>query len=209
MNEFVEIPANTISVSGRKRVYVKGINDVDYQTNPTVNGRQVVCLFYIKWKNMLKRCYDDKTQARQPAYIGATVCEEWLTFSVFKAWMSKQSWEGMELDKDIITPNNKMYSPETCCFVPQTLNTLLTDNGAVRGDYPQGVSFDKSKGKYVARCRRSGKSKFLGRFNTPEAASLAYRKYKANLVSEIAFEQTDERIEHGLMLHAALILKGE
>ena len=34
--------------------------------------------------------------------------------------------EGYSLDKDILVKGNKIYSPETCCFVPQDVNILFT-----------------------------------------------------------------------------------
>ena len=157
---------------------------------------------------MLKRCYCDKYQANSKNYIGTTVCYEWLTFSNFRKWMEAEEWKGLELDKDIVKPGNKQYSPETCCFVPKAMNTLLTDSSAARGDHPQGVCFKKETNRYQAYCNYKGKKKYLGYHSTPEEASLAYRRYKANLVAEIAFEQADERIERGLMLHTDLILRG-
>ena len=209
MSGFMEVKANAGSIGRRKLVFGVGINDANYIIDLPINGKRMACPFYRKWADMLKRCYSDKYQARHPTYIGVTVCEEWLTFSVFKTWMEKQDWEGNELDKDLIIPRNKHYSPKTCCFISRALNALLTDSGAIRGDLPQGVCFYKPTGKYLASCKHNGKSKHLGYYLTPEEASLAYRRFKANLVAEIAFEQEDERIEHGLMLHAALILKGD
>lgn len=38
---------------------------------------------YIKWFSMFVRCYDEKYQERQPAYIGCSVSEEFLNFSKF------------------------------------------------------------------------------------------------------------------------------
>ena len=207
MNDRVNIRANTKSIGRRKMVHGAGLNDSICKISQKINGKKAICQYYRKWADMLNRCYNPKFQERDPTYIGVTVCEEWLTFSRFKSWMETQDWEGMELDKDIIKPGNKMYSPETCCFVPRALNGLLNDRGSARGDCPRGVTFYQSK--YIARCGFNGKNKYLGLFSTPEEASLVYRKFKANLVAEIAFEQVDERIEHGLMLHAGLILKGE
>ena len=209
MIKFIEVKANANSISHRKLVLGVATNDADYITQPTVNGKQGICPYYRRWKNMLKRCYSDKYQAKYQTYIGTTICGEWLTFSVFKAWMEARTWQGLELDKDIIKPGNKHYSADACCFVPKELNLLLNDCGAVRGEYPQGVSFHKQTNKYQANCRYSGKQNYLGCFKTPREASLAYRHYKANLIAEIAFEQADDRIERGLMLHAALILKGD
>ena len=209
MNNFVEVKANAISISRRKLVLGVGINDSDYITDRTINGKRMTCPFYVKWKSMLDRCYSDKHQAKNPTYIGATVADEWLTFSNFKAWMSTKAWKGMELDKDIIKPGNKHYSSDNCCFVTRELNRLLNNNDASRGDCPKGVYFKKETSKYESYCNYNGKRKHLGYHATPEAASLVYRKYKHALVTKIAIEQTDERVEHGLMLHAALILKGD
>ncbi len=207
MSEFIEIKANENSILNRRLVYGFGVNDADYIVQPVINGKQVMCPYYRKWHSMLVRCYSAKLQELRPTYIGATVCKEWLTFSNFKGWMEGQYWEGLDLDKDIIKPRNKVYSPDVCCFVPKKLNTLLGDCEASRGCYPQGI--DLKDGKYRVRCRYNGESKHLGSFKTIEAASLVYRKFKANLVSEIAAKQENKQIERGLMLHAAIILKGD
>ena len=209
MNDSVENKVNKQSISNRRLVYGFGINDADYQIRPIINGKRSTCQIYRKWNSMLSRAYNPSEHARHPTYIGTTLCAEWHLFSNFRKWMIKQDWEGMELDKDIIKPGNKHYSPDNCCFVSKTLNNLLLDCGAARGKYAVGVCFHKVTGKFAAKCGNNGKRQHLGIFDTPEEASLVYRKFKANLVAEIAFEQEDERIEHGLMLHAALILKGD
>ena len=208
MSEFVKIKSNTCSIAKRKLVFDVGVNDAEYIVKPTINGKRVVCPFYTKWKGMLKRCYSGKYQARQPTYIGATVFEEWLIFSNFRSWMEDKNWVGMELDKDIIVPGNKHYSPETCCFVSRAINALLNDHEADRGVCPQGVSFDKCKGKYQTYCRHNGNQKHLGYHSTLEAASMTYRTYKHALIRKIAREQNDPRIMRGLVIHADLILNG-
>lgn len=37
----------------------------------------------------------------------------------------KPHMEGWHLDKDILLKGNKVYSPETCAFVPAKINSLL------------------------------------------------------------------------------------
>lgn len=59
-----------------KLLYGVGINDSDYNTQSYVDGKQIICKYYSTWRDMLKRCYDPKTQARYLTYIGCAVCEE-------------------------------------------------------------------------------------------------------------------------------------
>ena len=181
-----------------------GINDADYAVQPLINGKQVKCPYYETWKHMLLRCYSDKWHDQNPTYKGCSAVKEWLTFSNFKNWMIQQDWQALALDKDIIEPNNKVYGPDTCCFVSKEFNNLLTDCAARRGDWPQGVSFDKRRGKFRARICICGKEKHLGSFFTPEAAYQTYLKYKMDYVLLVAHEQNDSRIKQGLMRHAAI-----
>ncbi len=188
----------------KQLIYGKGINDADYVVKPTINGKQVRCPFYVKWQNMLRRAYDPKYHQRYPTYIGTTVCNEWLYFSNFKSWMAKQDWEGKELDKDILIPDNKHYSPETCVFVSRAVNLLLTDHGAARGKYPQGVTWDKQNKKYQVSIRLYGKRKHLGRFTTVPEAYDAYLSAKIDYVLLIATTQ-EQRVANGLALHTCLM----
>ena len=154
---------------------------------------------------MLSRCHDPKYQKNFPTYIGCSVVDEWLTFTNFKSWMIEQDWEGLQLDKDIISPGNKVYGPETCCFVTHAVNNLLTDSAAARGKSPQGVSFHKKSGKFLAKIKIYGRNKHLGLFTNPEAASAAYIKAKSKHIFNLAQDQSDLRIKSGLIKHAKLI----
>lgn len=129
----------------KKLVRGVGINNADYavqrfETIGCVGGKRKrkkvwVCPYYRAWENMLSRCYSAKYQERQPAYIGCTVSEEWLTFSNFKAWMEKQEWEGKQLSKDLLFEGNKVYSAENCVFVTRAVNNPTTDSKASRGEW--------------------------------------------------------------------------
>lgn len=83
---------------------------------------------YTTWKRILERCYNKKFQEKHPTYKDATVCEDWYNFQNFAEWMDenwKPHMEGWHLDKDILLKGNKVYSPETCAFVPAKINSLL------------------------------------------------------------------------------------
>jgi len=193
----------------KKLVFGFGINDADYMVQPRgPNGKQLKCPFYHIWCKMLERAYSPKLHAKRPTYIGVTVCEEWRSFMAFRAWMMEQDWEGKHLDKDILVPGNKVYSPDTCVFVAQEINTLLTDSAAKRGDWPIGVCWHKRVGKIFAQIMENGKKRHLGYFHSPHEAHLAWRKEKVRLVRKAAEECDDPRIAAGLLRHSVVIESG-
>lgn len=84
---------------------------------------------------MKQRCYSALFHQRRPSYIGCVVCDEWLVFENFYYWVVNQDWKGKHLDKDILIPNNKIYSPDTCVFVSPKLNRLLTQKNQIKDIY--------------------------------------------------------------------------
>lgn len=149
---------------------------------------------YLKWHDMLNRCYNAKFHERQPQYKECTVCEEWLNYSNFKVWYEQNKIAGMalDLDKDILFKGNKVYSPETCCFVPHALNTLFLNNKADRGDYPIGVFYEKDKKRFRAAMSFMGEQIKLGTFDTAEAAFARYKKYKEDFIKDMAEQYRNE-----------------
>lgn len=145
---------------------------------------------YATWANMLARCYSKSYKEKHPTYTGCEVCEEWLNFQNFGKWFDENYYEiedeRMELDKDILYKNNKMYSPKTCIFVPQSINLLFIKRDSERGATPVGVA-PKTNNKYTAQCSYAAeKSKSLGTYNNIDEAFSAYKKYKEKLIKEAA-----------------------
>ena len=139
-------------------IYGVGINDADYIVNPTINNKRVMCPFYMKWNHMMMRCYNKKWQSSHLSYIGCSVVEDWHLFSNFKAWMESQDWEGKHLDKDLKVFGNKVYSPDTCTFIPPFINTCI--NTPLMGKCKQGVTYYRkinSPNKYITKIRKYGK----------------------------------------------------
>lgn len=193
------------SKSLRKPIFGFGINDADYVVGPIVNGKQKWCPFYAVWVRMITRSYDVKTHDRQPTYKNVSVCVEWLSFMNFKSWMESQDWQGKQLDKDVIKPGNKIYSPETCCFISHEINSLLNSYDKNTGLYPPGVHLNKRKNKFMARCRHRNKNTFLGYFSDPDDASSAYVKFKKKIIIKAAASQTNNKIKAGLLMHSELV----
>lgn len=168
--------------TNKKLVHGIGINDNVFPVY--INGSLIIS--YVQWRLMLMRCYSTKFHKRQPTYISCTVCKDWLLFSNFKKWHDNNYIEGYQLDKDILFKGNKIYSPETCCFVPHEINTLFIKNDRDRGTLPIGVYFDKNAKKYRAQISTNQKIKHLGIFSLQEDAFNAYKVAKEKYVSRIA-----------------------
>ena len=164
----------------KKKVFGAGINDVYLSADNLY--------VYQRWTRLLRRCYDPKYTNRFPTYQQCSVCDEWLVFSNFKAWFDDNYIEGYEIDKDIIGGNSKVYSPETCCFVPQEINKLLIKADSRRGQYPIGVSYHKKKNKYRVCLAHKSKILHIGYFNTVEEAFNAYKADKEAYIKAIAKE---------------------
>ena len=190
----------------RKLVQGVGTNDAEYKvTWQDGNGKKVTCPVYNRWVAMLTRAYDKKYQAKYPTYVGATVSEEWLTFSNFRAWLIEQpQWETRQLDKDILVKGNKHYSPQTCLLLPQSINKLLNDSKASKGLYPTGVHYEKQKQKYRANITIDGKAKHLGLFTTANEAEISYLIAKSDYIAESAqpYRHTEPKLYQALIGHA-------
>lgn len=140
------------------------------------------------WRNMLLRCYCKSYTSRHPTYIGCTVCDEWLYFSNFKKWFEKNYIEGNHLDKDLLSPGNgKIYSPETCCFLPRQLNCTFISRIQHLNKIKKGVSMTRY-GKYAAFIHMYGKTKNLGHFDTAQEAHLAYTNAHVGFIKELAIK---------------------
>jgi hypothetical protein len=150
---------------------------------------------YDYWDGIYKRCYNINVHNHHPNYINCSVAEEWHNFQNFGKWFEDNfNFDYMQnwcLDKDILVKGNKIYSPETCCFVPNEINVVLTSSKAKRGELPIGVHRSKS-GKYKSQIKSNGVVKYLGVFDTPEEAFEAYKTAKEIYLKELANKWKDK-----------------
>ena len=136
---------------------------------------------YSTWSSMIKRCYDKKEQEKTPTYKGVTVCEEWHNFQNFAKWFEDNYVEGWRLDKDLLYPDCKTYSPETCCFIPHEINMQFTERTR---RYLTGIS--KVGNSFEVKISINGKIIHLGHFKTIEEASFAYQKARKEYIKTLA-----------------------
>ena len=116
-----------------------------------------------------------------------------LNFQNFGEWFENNYYEidgeTMHLDKDILCKGNKEYASDKMIFVPERINTLFCKSDATRGDCPIGVSYYKASNKYTAKCNIGEDGyKFLGYYDTPHTAFLAYKEFKEQYIKQIADE---------------------
>lgn len=79
---------------------------------------------YTCWHSMIQRSYSKIFHKGNPTYKDCSVCFEWHNFQNFAPWFYENiSIEKNSLDKDIKIKGNRVYSPETCCFVSQKENS--------------------------------------------------------------------------------------
>lgn len=176
---------------------------------PTKTNREFLKEYKL-WRGLLYRC-TEHYWINKPAYINTVCSKNFAYYPFFYEWCHNQTGFGNKdekgrfwhLDKDILVKGNKVYSEDTCCFVPQKINALFTKRGVSRGEYPIGVTWKKSNNKFVANCNNGGgKYAHLGCFQTPEQAFQAYKTFKEALIKEIADEykeQLDSRNYHTLI----------
>lgn len=146
---------------------------------------------YKVWYDMIKRCYDSNFQRNNMTYKNCIVCKEWLNFQNFAKWFEDNYYEiddeQMHLDKDILVKGNKIYSPDTCVFVPQRINVLFIKTDKRRGNLPIGVYHHKRDNKFVSRCSiGKEKRKILGYFDTEIEAFKTYKEFKEFYIKQIA-----------------------
>lgn len=176
--------------SSSRRLYCGfGVVDVDFSTN--INDVTKAAIRH--WHNMIIRCCNPKVQEKYPAYKGCSICEEWKYFSNFLEWFKNtenSTMENYHLEKDILCKGNKVYSPETCCFVPEEINLLLVRGKNGKRKYPIGVTkATKSKNfeASISLKTLNGKNnQYLGTFKTPEEAFNAYKVAKEAYIKEVA-----------------------
>ncbi|UGO47839.1 HNH endonuclease [Bacillus phage vB_BanS_Skywalker] len=188
-----------------KSVYGVGFIGEGHYTVMDKNGNKT-SKQYNAWSSMLERCYHDELKKRHPSYIDCTSVEEWHNFQKFSKWYDENYYEiegqKMHLDKDILNKKNKIYSPKTCVFVPQRINSLFTKREQSRNIFI-GVHYNKGNSKYQAKCSDvDGKQRHIGYYDTPQKAFFAYKSYKEAVIKEVANNYIDripEKLYSALM----------
>ncbi len=163
-------------------------------TATRVNGEKVIFETQMSrtWQGMRHRVHNQAYKDKFPTYEQCT--ENFGGYQNFADWCVMQdgyyrsnvNGKRWALDKDILLFGNKVYSQETCVFVPEYVNNLLVQRGLHRGPYPLGVSKISGRSKkYVARCctldgRTSAKPQ-----TTPELSHKDWQRLKYSHILQV------------------------
>lgn len=140
-----------------KLVQGQGINDMPrgWRIENEWNER-----VYIKWKDMLYRCYNEEFHKTNQTYIGCTVCERWLILSNFvedvpkiTGYDEKRFLNGeLELDKDKKNnTDNKSYTMKYCTWLPKPENHGLAMKGKCHTEETKQKMSEAHKGKQLSK----------------------------------------------------------
>jgi len=136
------------------------------------------------WTNIMNKCFGPLS--KKPAYRGCIICDEWKNHDNFKKWFDKNYYvvdgEKMDLDKDILEPycGVKLYSPETCLFVPSRINSTV--RAGKKGKETGIIEYPNS---FTAYIRNDGERINLGNFPTKEEALAVYKAAKETMVHNL------------------------
>lgn len=172
----------------KRTVYGVGYNSKILGIPASINRKATDA--YITWKGMIQRCYYNQAHKSHPSYINCLVCDEWHDYQNFAKWFSEHYVDKWNLDKDILSKGVKLYSPDTCLFVPRYINNVFIDNNKRRGNYPRGVTFNEKykKTPYRVQFRKYGVSKKYGGYPDQDTAFEVYKKEKKKYIIELANE---------------------
>ena len=189
-----------------KLVHGVGVNDAEQ----LISEGGKVCKAYTLWSGMLLRC-TNVWWIRHPTYSGVACSENFKSYTYFCNWCDKQiggnekdkdgtSWQ---LDKDLLVRGNKLYSEDTCCFIPKRINLLLIKRDKLRGNCLIGACYNNINKTFISQCNNgTGKQVYLGSFKTAQEAFLAYKTFKEALIKQVANEykeMLDSRVYEALM----------
>ncbi|MCW2478138.1 hypothetical protein [Candidatus Symbiopectobacterium sp. NZEC135] len=130
---------------------------------------------YTYWSNMHNRVRNSK------AYSDVMICSEWYLLSNFYKWFEDNYTEGWEIDKDI--HGSKLYSPETCVFVPHEVNQLFRNynTNLMKGVVVNGKGFQ-------SQITINGVTTKLGTYPTQEEANNQYLIAREQRLIELSQE---------------------
>ncbi len=103
---------------------------------------------YIVWVGIKQRCYNTNNSSyKYYGALGATVCDDWLTFSTFKAWAKLNNWsKGLHISRK---GDRGTYSPSNCTIKSAKVNMSERNkaHGKLTGNQIEKIKVLSAQGK--------------------------------------------------------------
>lgn len=149
------------------------------------------------------RCYGKEYKKQRPTYKDVTCCDEWMYLSNYMKWRNEQpnliyleqQNQRFELDKDILCKGNTIYSPNTCCLVPTSVNQIFNTHSRHRGDLPIGVTWVSGRKYVIAKWQNpfTQKGEWSTTYPSTEdgiySAFLEYKTHKEKYIQQLAEQE--------------------
>ena len=149
------------------------------------NGTPLNMSMYDRWRNMINRCYDIYNEYYY-AYGGAgvTVCQRWLCYANYiedipnlpgYSDMINNPHIKYHLDKDIlqqgVPSNKKVYSPQTCMFVPIFENSIQVAIDHYNNHSNKYYNVIEHHNAYNVELQINNEARKIGRYKNPGVAA--------------------------------------
>lgn len=148
---------------------------------------------YNTWRDMLRRVHKPSKKSDARNYSDVSIVNEWYNFQNFAEWFENNihpDWKNhdwmWQLDKDLLIPGNRIYSPNTCCIVPIAINSIFSDSGFARGKMPMGIT--QRKERFIAQ---GPGNQYIGIYDTMSEAYTAYWNDKFRHIQQVATKFQD------------------
>lgn len=162
---------------------------------------------YRVYNGIYRRCYDPEVKKMYPHYKDSAMCDGWKESPESLSEWYESEWyeidEDLVVDKDLLFPGNKEYSPSKCCLLPASLNTLLSNYkkhyyredtilSRKNNNLPLGVRYDINREKYYGQIKIDDNLITLGYKDTKEEAFEDYKRHKEAYIVVIADRYKDK-----------------
>lgn len=157
---------------------------IEYENNAST---EAIRIYY----GIKRRCCNTGDSSHK-CYRNVYMCQEWIDdYHSFVKWYLEHYYsvpgEVMAVDKDLFSGRSKCYSPDTCCILPQRLNSLLAnckksyaEGQTKENTLPLGIYYNSKTRKYHGEIILAGSERTtkLTEWDTAEAAFEEYRIMK-------------------------------
>lgn len=168
------------------------------------------------WTSMNSRCKNASYSNSLSAYVGCSVCDEWEDYKNFEKWCFENLYncngEKLELDKDLLVKGNKIYSPNTCCFLPKRINVLITSRRAYKNGLPPGVTCPGTRSDTYIVNTKLGEQRIYKSFEDKNAAFNYFKQKKEAHIKSVASYYKNflpDKIYNALITYEILITDSE